>query len=134
MTHLSPTAVRRASRPASLTARSLPALLGDRSRLREALATKRAQVVSLEAAWVAASEADAARAGNRNVRMDDRSTWDKATWDRYLLTAAATHEPDFKPRIMRLLREIDSLEALLAMASEHVVLDQARPRQAAPAT
>ena len=133
MTHLSPTAVRRAPSPASLTARPLPALLGDRSRLREALAAKRAQVVSLEAAWVAASEADAARAGNRNVRMDDRSTWDKATWDRNL-TAAATHEPDFKPRIMRLLREIDSLEALLAMASEHVVPDQARPRQAAPAT
>src|SRR3954452_5879039 len=129
MTHLSPTAVRRAPSPASLTARPLPALLGDRSRLLEALATKRAEVASLEAAWVSASEADAARAGDRKIRMDDRSTWDKATWERYL-AAAATHEPDFKPRIMRLLREIDNLEALLAMPSERAGPDQARPRQA----
>lgn len=45
--------------------------------------------------------------------MDDRSTWDKATWSRYL--AAAAHEPDFKPQIMRFLRKINSIETLLAM-------------------
>ncbi len=115
MAHLSPAAAV-CTPPASHPSRSLPALFGHRSRLREALATKRAEMAGLEAAWVAASEADAAPAKNQSFRMDDRSTWDRATWDRYL-AAAATYEPDYKPRIMRLLREIDSLEKLLAMPS-----------------
>jgi len=104
---LAPPPVNRAPTPT-------PPLLGNRQRLRDALAAKRAGVTALEAAWVAAAEADAARATSRDVRIDDRGTWDKATWARYL-AAAAAHEPDFKPRIMRLLREIDSLEKLLAM-------------------
>ena len=65
-------------------------------------------------AWVTAAEADAVRNTIRDVRIDDRGTWDKATWSRYL-AAASVHELDFKPRIRRLLREIDSLEKLLAM-------------------
>ena len=91
-----------------------PPLLGNRQRLRDTLAAKRAAVAALEAAWVAAAEADAARGISRGVRVDDRSTWDKTTWSRYL-AAASAHEPDFKPRIMRLLREIENLEKLLGM-------------------
>ncbi len=133
MTHLSPAAAaRRAPPPASLPSHPLPALLGDRTRLREAALAKRALVAGLEVAWVAASEADAARGGSRDVRMDDRGTWDKATWHRYL-TAAAAHEPDYKPRIMRLLREIDSIEILLAMPSAHAADDVARPMHTARA-
>ena len=94
-------------------------MLGNGTSLTASLAAKRAAVASLEAAWVAAAEADAARTNTRNVRMDDRSTWDRATWDRYL-TAASNHEPDYKPRIKRLLREIDNLEALLAMPEARV--------------
>jgi hypothetical protein len=88
-------------------------LTGNREPLRRALAEKRAALAGLEVDWVAAAEAEAAGGAGRQVRIDDRSTWDKATWTRYL-AAAATHEPVFKPRIMRLLSEIDSLEALLA--------------------
>ena len=118
MTHLqAPSAVQRASLPAAQPSRPFPALLGNRTSLTTSVAAKRAAVASLEAAWVA--EADAARTNTRNVRMDDRSTWDRATWDRYL-TAASTHEPEYKPRIKRLLREIDNLEALLAMPEARV--------------
>ena len=46
--------------------------------------------------------------------MDDRATWDTATWNRYL-AAAETCEPVFKPRIRRLLVEIENLEKLLVM-------------------
>jgi hypothetical protein len=46
--------------------------------------------------------------------MDDRETWDRATWDRYL-AAASRHEPDYMPRIRRLLGEIDNIEKLLAL-------------------
>ena len=99
---------------ASRSPMATPPLLGNRQRLRDALATKRAAVASLEAAWVAAAEADIARNASRDVRIDDRSTWDKTTWSRYLVAASA-HEPDFKPWIMRLLREIDSVEKLLDM-------------------
>ena len=91
-------------------------LLGDRLPLRGALATKRAALAALEAAWVTAAEADAVRNSSRDVRMDDRGTWDKATWSRYL-AAASAHEPDFKPRIGRQLREIDSLEKLRVVPS-----------------
>ena len=99
---------------ASRTSMAMPPLLGDRLRLREALVTKRAAIAALEAAWVTAAEADANRNTIRDVRIDDRGTWDQATWSRYL-AAASAHEFDFKPRIRRLLREIDSLEKRLAM-------------------
>lgn len=115
MTHLSPAATgRRAVTPRLLSPDASPPLIGNRTRLRDALAQKRAAVAALEARWVTASERDAARETNRHVRMDNRSTWDKATWSRYL-AAAAAHEPDFMPQIARLLREIDSIETLLAM-------------------
>lgn len=113
MTHLSPHATRRPPPSRALTSLPMSALAGNRSRLRDALAAKRAAVGRLEAAWVAASETDAARGRSQGVRIDDRATWDRATWQRYL-AAAAAHEPEFLPCIMRLLREIDSLEALLA--------------------
>jgi hypothetical protein len=74
------------------------------------LAAKRTAIAGLESAWVAATETDAAR----HARMDDRATWDKSTWVRYL-AATAVHEPRFKPRIMRLLREISSIETGLTM-------------------
>lgn len=120
MTHLQARpAVQCALLPACQPSHPFPALLGDRTSLTTSLATKRAAVASLEAAWVAAAEADAARTNTRNVRMDDRSTWDRATWDRYL-TAASTHEPDYKPLIKRLLREIDNLDALLAMPEARI--------------
>jgi hypothetical protein len=117
MTHLSPTAtMRRALPPASAASPSFTALLGDRSHLRSALLAKRATVARLETAWVAAAEADAAVGRTRAVRMDDRETWDRATWDRYL-AAASKHEPDYMPRIKRLLGEITNIEKLLALPS-----------------
>ena len=118
MTHLSPpTAMRRTPPRASITAPAFTALLGDRSRLRSALLDKRTAIARLETAWVAAAETDAAKGRGGNVRMDDRETWDRATWDRYLL-AASTHEPDYMPRIKRLLGEIDNIEKLLALPSD----------------
>jgi hypothetical protein len=118
MTHSSPAATMRRTPPhASPAPSSFTALLGDRSRLRSALLDKRTTIDQLETAWVAAAEADAAVGRARAVRMDDRETWDRATWDRYL-AAASTHEPDYMPRIKRLLGEIANIEKLLALPSE----------------
>ena len=115
MTHLSPGGGQKlASRPTSRMRAPLPPLLGDRRRLQDALAARCAAMLRLEADWVAASEADAARGCGSHVRMDNRSTWDTATWNRYL-AAAERHEPTFKPRIRQLLIEIENLEKLLAM-------------------
>jgi hypothetical protein len=115
MTDPSPAAtMRRALPPASTTSPSFTALLGDRGRLRSALLDKRATIAWLETAWVAAAETDAAIGRARTVRMDNRETWDRATWDRYL-AAASRHEPDYMPRIRRLLGEIDNIEKLLAL-------------------
>ena len=115
MTHLSPAAARRHAPPAaSVASPSFAALLGDRSRLRSALLTKRTAITQIETAWVVAAEADAAVGCGRAVRMDDRATWDRATWDRYL-AAASKHEHDYMPRIRRLLGEITNIEKLLAL-------------------
>ena len=115
MTHMSPAAtMRRSLPPVSLTTPAFTALLGDRSRLRSALLDKRSSIARLETAWVAAAEADAAAGRGGNVRMDDRETWDRSTWDRYL-AAASKHEPNFMPRIKRLLTEITNIEKLLAL-------------------
>ena len=115
MTHMSPAAtMRRSLPPVSLTAPAFTALLGDRSRLRAAQLDKRTAIARLETAWVAAAEADAAAGRGGSVRMDDRETWDRGTWDRYL-AAASRHEPDFMPRIKRLLGEIDNIDKLLAL-------------------
>jgi hypothetical protein len=109
----------RTARPVSpARARSDPSALtpiGHQSRIQDALAALRAQISLLETAWVAASEVEAARGRSRDVRIDDRGTWDRATWARYL-AAAAAHEPAFMPKIKRLLCEIDRLERVLALS------------------
>jgi hypothetical protein len=46
--------------------------------------------------------------------MDDRGTWDRATWQRYL-DAAARLEPQYGPAMRRLLQEIDQLNRLMAL-------------------
>lgn len=115
MTHQPPEATLRPARsPASSGRLAFTALLGDRSRLRSALVAKRSALARLEAAWVAAAEADIAPGRGRGVHMDDRATWGRATWDRYL-AAASKHEPDYMPRIRRLLGEIENVEKLLAL-------------------
>ena len=118
MTQLShATTARRTTPIASIAPPTFTALLGDRSRLSAALLDKRAAIARLEAEWVAAAEADAAIGLSRAVRVDDRETWDRATWDRYL-AAASRHEPDYMPRIRRLLGETQVIEKLLALPAE----------------
>ncbi|MBV8914131.1 MAG: hypothetical protein JOZ05_13965 [Acetobacteraceae bacterium] len=114
MTHLFPAEAARAA-PQSLShPRSpLPSLLGERAPLRTAIAAKRAHIAQLEAAWVAAAEAELARHPRHGIRIDDRATWDRETWTRYLAAAEAC-EPEFKPRIKRLLDEIGATAHLLA--------------------
>ena len=124
MNRLSPAATRLRALPhASAASPAFTALLGDRSRLRSALLHKRATIARLDAAWGAAAEADATAGRARAICRDDRDTWDRGTWDRYL-AAASQHEPDHMPRIRRLLGEIASLEKLLALPS-----GQSHPRR-----
>jgi hypothetical protein len=107
------------ARPVSpARARSDPSVLNptdQQAHIQGALTALRAQITFLETAWVAVSEAEAARGRSRDVRMDERSTLDRATWARYL-AAAAAHEPAFMPKIKRLLCEIDRLERALALS------------------
>ena len=114
MTHLFPAeAALAAPQPVSRARSPLPVLGGNRAPLMQAIATKRATIAQLEAAWVAAAEAELARHLRHGVRVDDRATWDRETWTGYLAAAEAC-EPEFKPRIRRLLCEVESLERLLA--------------------
>ena len=114
MTHLFPAgAARAAPRPISRACSPLAAIAGNRAPLLEAIAAKRAHIAQLEAGWVAAAEAELARHLRHGVRIDDRATWHREAWTRYLAAAEAC-EPEFKPRIRRLLGEIDSLNRLLA--------------------
>lgn len=93
-------------------------LAGRRLPLTQRLAAVRAEIATLEAAWVTAAEHELARNLSRAVRLDDRATWDRATWDRYLAAATAA-EPEFKPALRRLYQQADNLERLLAMPVAH---------------
>lgn len=62
---------------------------------------------------MAAAEAEVAKHLPKHVRVDDRSTWDRATYCKYLAEAERI-EPEFKPRLKRLLTEIDALERLIS--------------------
>jgi hypothetical protein len=86
----------------------------DRNILRHGIAARRHRLAELETSMAEACERAAMRGACRNVRMDDCKTWDKATWQRYLEVAARL-EPDYLPRMRRLLRDIDRFERLLAL-------------------
>ena len=86
----------------------------DRSRLCEAIAVRRQRRAEREADLVAACESAVAHGTGRHIRVDDRATWDRAAWNRYV--AAATQlEPAFMLEMLGLIREIERLERLAAL-------------------
>ena len=93
----------------------------DLDRLRQGIAGRRQRMLDLEVALVAACETAAARGRSNGVYMDDRETWDRATWSRYL-AAAARLEPDYGPKMRKLLQEIDQLSRLTELP---VAMEQA---------
>jgi hypothetical protein len=48
------------------------------------------------------------------MRVDDRGTWDRAAWNRYVGTATQL-EPAFMPEMLGLIRDIERLERLAAV-------------------
>jgi hypothetical protein len=86
----------------------------DRRRLREAIAVRRQRLADREADLVAACETAVARGAGRHIRIDDRATWDRAAWNRYVGTATQL-EPAFMPEMLGLIREIERLERLAAL-------------------
>jgi hypothetical protein len=86
----------------------------DRIRLWEAIAVRRQRLAEREADLVAACEKAVAHGAGRHIRIDDRATWDRAAWNRYV-AAAMQLEPDFMPQMLRLIREIERLERLAAL-------------------
>ena len=98
--------------PALAATRFQPSL--DRSWLREAIAVRRQRLAEREADLVAACERAVAHGAGRHIRIDDRATWDRAAWNRYV-AAAAQLEPDFMPEMLGLIREIERLERLVAL-------------------
>lgn len=116
MTHLNPGGAGTTAPPSMLSRPRGPEHHLDAEGLRLGITRRRRTLLELEMAMVAACEADAARGRAPSVRMDDRETWDRATWNRYL--AAATRvEPEFGPPMQRLVREIDQLQRVLALAT-----------------
>ena len=85
-----------------------------RNRLREAIAVRRQHLAEREADLVAACENAVAHGAGRHIRLDDRTTWDRAAWNRYLGTATRL-EPAFMPEMLRLIRDIERLERLAAL-------------------
>jgi hypothetical protein len=93
------------SRPSQIAARL------DRTALIAGIAQRRMQLAELEAALAAACEAEAARHRSPGVRVENRATWDRPMWNRYL-AAAAGLEPEYGPRMRRLCAEIERLQRL----------------------
>jgi len=86
----------------------------DRRQLRDAIAVRRQRLAEREADLIAACERAVAHSAGRHIRVDDRATWDRAAWNRYVGTATRL-EPDFMPEMLRLIREIERLERLAAL-------------------
>ncbi len=103
------------SKPAaSLLARPTYARHLDLAGLRSGIASRTREIGDLEGQLVAACEAAAARNAAVGVRIADRETWDRPTWNRYL-AAAIQLEPDYGPRMRRLYQEVDQLKRLIAL-------------------
>ena len=100
------------SRSAHSVIRLLPSL--DRGRLHEAIAIRRQRLAEREADLVAACERAVARGAGQHIRLDDRATWDRAAWNRYVKTATQL-EPSFMPEMLRLIRDIERLERLATL-------------------
>src|SRR5215469_5204412 len=86
----------------------------DRDRLREAIAVRRQRLAECEADLVATCERAVAYGAGRHIRLDDRTTWDRAAWSRHIGTALRL-EPEFMPEMLRLIRDIERLERLAAL-------------------
>ena len=86
----------------------------DRNGLRAGVLARQRKLSNTENEMVAACEKAAERGAARAVRIDDRATWDHATWQRYL-DAAARLEPEYGPKLRRLYQEIDQLSRLIAL-------------------
>ena len=126
MSHIEPSGETRLAAPfvtrttaAPAARQNRPSLGIDRHHLGAVIATRRAALSAIEMEMAAKCEEVAARAASRHVRPDDRSTWDRGMWDRYL-SAATTLEPDYMPQMLRLHAEIERLEriSLLPAAPE----------------
>jgi hypothetical protein len=112
MTYVTPGGGPAGAPPVLAATRFQPSL--DRSRLREAIAVRRQRLAEREADLVAACERAVAYGAGRHIRVDDRATWNRAAWNRYVGTATRL-EPDFMPEMLRLIREIERLERLAAL-------------------
>ena len=112
MTYVTPSGSPPGTSPALATTRLQPYL--DRDRVRDAIAVRHQRLAEREADLVAACERAVAHGAGRQIRVDDRATWDRAAWDRYVGTATRL-EPEFMPAMLRLIREIERLERLVAL-------------------
>ena len=112
MTHMTPGGDPPVASQTPATTGFQPSL--DRSRLREAIAVRRQRLAEREADLVAACEKAVAHGAGRHIRLDDRATWDRAAWNRYVGTTTQL-EPEFMPEMLRLIRDIERLERLAAL-------------------
>ena len=86
MTHMTPGRDSPVSSRTPATTGFQPSL--DRSRLREAIGVRRQRLAEREADLVAACEKAVAHGAGRHIPLDDRTTWDRAAWNRYVGTAS----------------------------------------------
>ena len=84
----------------------------DREVLRLGVALRREALARLQEEMVAACEAAAGLGDPRTCAPDDRVSWDRGAWRRYL-DEAARSESIHGPRMRRLRDEIARLERLL---------------------
>ena len=112
MTYVTPGESHSGAPPALAATRFEPSL--GRSRLCEAIAVRRHRLAEREAELVAAYEKAAAHGAGQDIRVDDRATWDRAAWNRYV-DAATRLEHDIMPEMLDLIKEIERLERLVAI-------------------
>jgi hypothetical protein len=94
----------------------------DRNRLREAIAVPRRRLAERETDLVAVCEKAVVQGAGHRIRVDDRTTWDRAVWNRYIDTAARLQSafmPSAPKRRMSPPRRCQERGAMVTRGSGH---------------
>ena len=86
----------------------------DRASLLAGVNSHKRAILDLEIEMVAACEHAALQGAGRDVTIEDRDTWDRAMWHRYLAEATRL-EPVYGPRMKHHYQSVDRLNHLMTM-------------------
>ena len=131
MSHHPPVRTTLPSAPSAISTAGPPRL--SRAMIHAGISLRQAALDALEAELVSDCEAAAGLGNPELSAVDNRASWDRAAWGRYL-AAAVQVEARYGPRMRRLHADIEHLERLLHLPIAFDTADAPRTRTGARAS